>query len=148
MFSKGDKRRYDLAEPGSATESAALMDVYLRLELTSEVERCAGKPLLERIARDAGETRAKLRRPMNSGSVTGSDAHTGYAPYTRSEEGSTTMANTSIDRCCHFSMASTSATKSRGRNSLDRALVTGAYGFACTTGAGSSCLAGSPDRQR
>ena len=48
-FSKGDKRRYYLAARGSATESAAFMDVYLRLELTSEVEHCAAKQMLERI---------------------------------------------------------------------------------------------------
>ena len=48
-FSKGDKRRYYLAARGSATESAALLDVYLRLELTSEVDHGAGKQMLERI---------------------------------------------------------------------------------------------------
>ncbi len=83
-FSKGDKRRYDLAARGSATESAALMDVYLRLELTSEVEHAPASRCSSAFARDAGETRAKLRRPKNSGSVTGSDAHTGYAPWARS----------------------------------------------------------------
>ncbi len=48
-FSKGDKRRYDLAARGSATESAALLDVYLRLALTTEGEHRAGKQMLERI---------------------------------------------------------------------------------------------------
>ena len=48
-FSKGDQRRYYLAARGSATESAALLDVYLRLELMSEVNHRAGKQMLERI---------------------------------------------------------------------------------------------------
>ena len=48
-FSKGDKRRYYLAARGSATESAALLDVYQRLELTSDIEHTAGKQMLERI---------------------------------------------------------------------------------------------------
>jgi four helix bundle protein len=48
-FSKGDKRRYYLAARGSATESAALLDVYLRLELIAEGEHGAGKQMLERI---------------------------------------------------------------------------------------------------
>ena len=48
-FSKGEKRRYYLAARGSATESAALLDVYLRLELMSEVNHSAGKQMLERI---------------------------------------------------------------------------------------------------
>lgn len=48
-FSKGDKRRYYLAARGSATESAALLDVCLRLELAAEVDHRAGKQMLERI---------------------------------------------------------------------------------------------------
>jgi four helix bundle protein len=48
-FSKGDKRRYYLAARGSATESAPLMDVYLRLELMPLAEHDAGKQMLERI---------------------------------------------------------------------------------------------------
>ncbi len=49
-FSKGENGgRDNLAARGSATESAALLDVYLRLELTSEVEHRPGKQMLERI---------------------------------------------------------------------------------------------------
>jgi four helix bundle protein len=48
-FSKGDKRRYYLAARGSATESAAILDVCFRLELVGEVEHRSGKQMLERI---------------------------------------------------------------------------------------------------
>ena len=48
-FSKGDKRRYYLAARGSATESAALLDICFRLELASEADHRAGKQMLERI---------------------------------------------------------------------------------------------------
>lgn len=48
-FSKADKRRYYLAARGSATESAALLDICFRLELATEAEYRAGKHLLERI---------------------------------------------------------------------------------------------------
>ena len=48
-FSKGDKRRYYLAARGSATESAALLDVYFRLKLAEEVDHSDGKHMLERI---------------------------------------------------------------------------------------------------
>ena len=48
-YSPGDKRRYYLAARGSATESAALLDVYLRLGLASEADHDAGKQTLERV---------------------------------------------------------------------------------------------------
>ena len=48
-FSGGDKRRYYLAARGSATESAALLDVNLRLELMPLAQHDAGKQTLERI---------------------------------------------------------------------------------------------------
>ena len=48
-FSKGDKRRYYLAARGSATESAALLDVYFQLKLAEEVDHRDGKLMLERI---------------------------------------------------------------------------------------------------
>lgn len=48
-FSAGDKRRYYLAALGSATESAAMLDVCLRRKLISEKDRRVGKQLLERI---------------------------------------------------------------------------------------------------
>jgi four helix bundle protein len=48
-FSRGDKRRYYLAARGSATESAALLDVCGRLELAADVDHRAGKEMLGRI---------------------------------------------------------------------------------------------------
>ena len=48
-FSKPDKRRYYLAASGSATESAAIFDICLRLKLTEPASHEAGKALLERI---------------------------------------------------------------------------------------------------
>ena len=48
-FSKGDKRRYYLAARGSATESAALLDICLRLKLATDGDHHAGKHMLERI---------------------------------------------------------------------------------------------------
>ena len=48
-FSPGDKRRYYLAARGSATESAALLDVYLRIGLATEADHVAGKQTLERV---------------------------------------------------------------------------------------------------
>jgi four helix bundle protein len=47
--SAADKRRYYLSARGSATESAALLDVYLRLELAEEVDHRTGKQVLRRI---------------------------------------------------------------------------------------------------
>ena len=49
-FSKPDKRRYYLSAVGSATESAAIFDVLLRLHAVSEERHREGKALLERIA--------------------------------------------------------------------------------------------------
>lgn len=48
-ISAADKRRYYVSARGSATESAALLDVCLRLELAAEREHCVGKELLTRI---------------------------------------------------------------------------------------------------
>ena len=47
--SKPDKRRYYLTARGSATESAALLDVCFRLELLDATRQRAGKELLVRI---------------------------------------------------------------------------------------------------
>jgi four helix bundle protein len=46
--SKADKRRYYLSARGSATESAALLDVLLRLGLLDERGHQAGKEMLVR----------------------------------------------------------------------------------------------------
>jgi four helix bundle protein len=48
-FSKGDKRRYYLSAMGSATESAAMLDVCLRRKLADEETHRRGKQLLDRI---------------------------------------------------------------------------------------------------
>jgi four helix bundle protein len=48
-LSKLDKRRYYLTARGSATESAALLDVCLRLKLVGEPEHRAGKERIVRI---------------------------------------------------------------------------------------------------
>ena len=48
-FSNGDKRRYYLTARGSATESAALLDICFRLELIGQADHTAGKQMLERI---------------------------------------------------------------------------------------------------
>ena len=48
-FSKPDKRRYYLSASGSATESAAIFDVCLRLKLIEIQPHETGKGLLERI---------------------------------------------------------------------------------------------------
>ncbi|MGE0792431.1 MAG: four helix bundle protein [Sandaracinaceae bacterium] len=47
--SKGDKRRYYLTARGSATESAALLDVCMRLRLLDAAQHEAGKEKLVRI---------------------------------------------------------------------------------------------------
>jgi four helix bundle protein len=47
--SKPDKRRFYVTARGSATESAALLDVCLRLELVDEVAHEAGKEMLLRV---------------------------------------------------------------------------------------------------
>ena len=47
--SKPDKRRYYLTARGSATESAALLDVCVRLKLLDEAEQKAGREVLVRI---------------------------------------------------------------------------------------------------
>jgi four helix bundle protein len=48
-LSKADKRRYYLTARGSATESAALLDVCLRLGLIGDAEYRAGKAMVVRI---------------------------------------------------------------------------------------------------
>jgi four helix bundle protein len=48
-LSKADKRRYYLTARGSATESAALLDVCLRLKLLGEAEHRAGKAMIVRV---------------------------------------------------------------------------------------------------
>jgi four helix bundle protein len=47
--SKPDKRRYYLTARGSATESAALLDVCFRLDLLDEAGHKAGKEMLVRV---------------------------------------------------------------------------------------------------
>ena len=48
-FEKPDKRRYYLSAVGSATESAAIFDVLLRIRAIPEERHRQGKALLERI---------------------------------------------------------------------------------------------------
>jgi four helix bundle protein len=48
-LSKPDKRRYYMTARGSATESAALLDAFLRLNLVDEVLRGKGKEMIVRI---------------------------------------------------------------------------------------------------
>ncbi len=48
-LSKADKRRYYLTARGSATESAALLDVGLRLKLIDQAQHKAGKEMVVRI---------------------------------------------------------------------------------------------------
>jgi len=48
-YSKGDKRRYYLSAMGSATESAAMLDVCLRRKLMDAAAHRKGKELLDRI---------------------------------------------------------------------------------------------------
>ena len=47
-LSKADKRRYYLTARGSATESAALLDVCLRLRLIGEADHRRGKAMVVR----------------------------------------------------------------------------------------------------
>ena len=47
--SKADKRRYYISARGSATESAALLDVLLRLALLDEAGHKTGKEMLVRL---------------------------------------------------------------------------------------------------
>jgi len=47
--SRPDKRRYYLTARGSSTESAALLDVYMRLKLLDEAGHRSGKEMLVRI---------------------------------------------------------------------------------------------------
>ena len=47
--SRLDKRRYYLTARGSATESAALLDIFCRLQLVDERKRITGRDMLIRI---------------------------------------------------------------------------------------------------
>ena len=47
-YSPGDKRRYYLAACGSATECAAILDVFRKLDLVDEATQRSGKDLLDR----------------------------------------------------------------------------------------------------
>jgi four helix bundle protein len=47
--SVADKRRYYLTARGSATEAAALLDIFLRLQLVGEVDHKAAKEMLVRV---------------------------------------------------------------------------------------------------
>ena len=49
QYSKADKRRFYLTARGSATESAALLDVCVRLKLLDESRYAAGREMLVRI---------------------------------------------------------------------------------------------------
>ena len=49
-FSKPDKRRYYLTAAGSTTESAAILDVCLRLNLVLAERHSVGKAMLDRVA--------------------------------------------------------------------------------------------------
>ena len=48
-LSKPDKRRYYLTARGSATESAALLDICVRLKLVDEATQKAGKDMIVRV---------------------------------------------------------------------------------------------------
>ena len=48
-LSKPDKRRYYLTARGSTTESAALLDVCVRLKLVDEATQKAGKDMIVRV---------------------------------------------------------------------------------------------------
>jgi len=48
-YSRPDKRRFYLTARGSATESAALLDVLLRLKLADEARHRAGKDTIGRV---------------------------------------------------------------------------------------------------
>jgi four helix bundle protein len=48
-LSKADKRRYYLTARGSATESAALLDVCMRLKLVGETDCREGKAMILRV---------------------------------------------------------------------------------------------------
>jgi four helix bundle protein len=48
-YSKPDKRRFYLTARGSSTESAALLDVFLRLRLIDSEKHRTGKQMVERI---------------------------------------------------------------------------------------------------
>lgn len=48
-YSPGDKRRYYMSACGSATECAAVLDVFRRLDLVDEALHRSAKELLDRI---------------------------------------------------------------------------------------------------
>jgi four helix bundle protein len=62
-FSKPDKRRYYITAIGSATESAAILDVCMRLNLASGSSHSAGKGILERVV----SMLVKLAKSMEQG---------------------------------------------------------------------------------
>ena len=66
-----DKRRSYLSARGSATESAARLDVYLRLQLAASDDHRTGKEMLERIVAMLVRL-AKSFEPSGSGSGSGS----------------------------------------------------------------------------
>ena len=66
-LSKADKRRYYLTARGSATESAALLDVCLRLKLVGEAEHRAGKAMIVRVVSMLISSRLAWRRPDPAG---------------------------------------------------------------------------------
>jgi four helix bundle protein len=67
-FSPGDKRRYYLSARGSATESAALLDVWHRLGFASEEQVRSGKAMLESlVARLVNLARSQEGRGQGQG---------------------------------------------------------------------------------
>ena len=76
--SKPDKRRYYLTARGSATESAALLDVCCRLKLLEESRHRTGKVVIVRAPSNGkpfptlrARARARLQEDMNSGTDPG-----------------------------------------------------------------------------
>jgi four helix bundle protein len=78
--SKPDKRRYYLTARGSATESAALLDVCVRLKLLDEAGHKAGKEMLARVV--------SMLIKLAQASV--------KAPQTRSQSSAQPMATTAL----------------------------------------------------
>jgi four helix bundle protein len=72
-FSPGDKRRYYLSASGSATECAAILDVFLRLKAVSPETHRKGKETLDRIvAMLVGLAKSMDAQKAGSGSGRGS----------------------------------------------------------------------------
>jgi four helix bundle protein len=70
-FSRADKRRFYLIAAGSATESAAMLDVCLRRRLIDDQTHNKGKVLLDRIVAMIVKLATSLQDP-GSGSGSGS----------------------------------------------------------------------------